>query len=65
MAESFFGKLKTENVHHRTFDTMAEARRKVIRFIEGFHNQRRLHSRIGYRPPLEVLYEWSVNQSAA
>lgn len=64
-AESFFGKLKTENAHHRKFLTKAEARREVIRFIEGFYNQRRLHSRIGYRPPLEVLDEWSKNQSAA
>lgn len=65
MAESFFGKLKTENIHHRTFTTRAEARREAIRFIEGFYNQRRLHSRIGYRPPLEVLNEWSRKQPAA
>jgi len=41
-AESFFGKLKTENVHHRKFATKVEARREVIRFIEGFYNQRDL-----------------------
>jgi transposase InsO family protein len=64
-AESFFGKLKTENVHHHKFATRAEARREVIRFIEGFYNQRRLHSSIGYRPPVEVLDEWSMNQTDA
>jgi putative transposase len=64
-AESFFGKLKTENVHHRKFATRVEARREVIRFIEGFYNRRRLHSAIGYRPPFEVLDEWSRNQPAA
>jgi putative transposase len=64
-AESFFGKLKTENVHHKKFATRAEARREVIRFIEGFYNSRRLHSSIGYRPPLEVLNEWSKMQRAA
>jgi len=65
MAESFFGKLKTELVHHQVFATRAEARRAVIRFIEGFYNQRRLHSALGYRPPFEVLNEWFVNQAAA
>ena len=64
-AESFFGKLKTENVHHRKFATRAEARREVIRFIEGFYNRRRLHSGIGYRPPFEVLDEWSRSRTAA
>ncbi|WP_331461268.1 IS3 family transposase [Micromonospora tarapacensis] len=65
MAESFFGKLKTEWVHHRTFDTRAEARREIIRFIEGFYNRRRLHSGLGYRPPSEVLEEWFANRTAA
>ncbi|GGL60304.1 hypothetical protein GCM10014719_71750 [Planomonospora parontospora subsp. antibiotica] len=58
MAESFFGKLKTELVHHERFATRAEARRAVIRYIEGFYNSRRLHSGLGYRPPVEVLGEW-------
>jgi transposase InsO family protein len=65
MAESFFGKLKTELVHHQVFATRAEARRAVIRFIEGFYNQRRLHSALGYRPPFEVLNEWFANKAAA
>jgi transposase InsO family protein len=65
MAESFFGKLKTEMVHHRRFATRADARREVIRFIEGFYNRRRLHSGLGYRPPAEVLEEWLVNSRAA
>jgi transposase InsO family protein len=65
LAESFFGKLKTEMVHHRKFVTRAEARREVIRFIEGFYNRRRLHSALGYRPPFEVLEEWLDNRAAA
>ncbi|WP_184760087.1 IS3 family transposase [Streptosporangium album] len=65
MAESFFGKLKTELVHHRSFATRAEARRAVIRYIEGFYNSRRLHSALGYRPPVEVLDEWLTNSTAA
>jgi putative transposase len=65
MAESFFGKLKTELVHPRVFATRAEARHALIKYIEGFYNPRRLHSSLGYRPPLEVLDEWFDNQSAA
>jgi putative transposase len=65
MAESFFGKLKTEMVHHRRFVTRAEARHEVIRFIEGFYNRTRLHSGLGYRPPAEALEEWFTNSAAA
>jgi transposase InsO family protein len=65
MAESFFGKLKTEMVHHRMFATRAKARRALIKYIEGFYNARRLHSELDYRPPLEVLDEWFDNKLAA
>ncbi|MFD1048534.1 IS3 family transposase, partial [Kibdelosporangium lantanae] len=44
MAESFFGKLKTELAHHRTWATRSAARHEVIAFIEGFYNPVRLHS---------------------
>jgi putative transposase len=65
MAESFFGKLKTELVYQRKFTTRAEARREIIRYIEGFYNRRRLHSGLGNRPPFEVLEEWKSLQAAA
>lgn len=65
LAESFFGKLKSEWVHHRRFATRAEARREVILYIEGFYNRSRLHSGLGYRTPFEVLEEWQSIQAAA
>lgn len=65
MAESFFGKLKTEWLHHRRFTTRAEARREVVRYIEGFYNRQRLHSGLGYQTPGEVLDEWYVSHRAA
>ncbi|MGW3353757.1 IS3 family transposase [Nonomuraea rubra] len=57
MAESFFSALKNEWLHRFVFTTRAKAKRQVIRYIEGFYNPRRLHSALGYRPPLEVLNE--------
>ena len=54
VAESFFHTLKTELVHHRQYQTRAEAQRDVFAFIEGFYNRTRLHSAIGYIPPIEM-----------
>ena len=39
--ESFFHTLKTELVHHRDYNTRAEARRDIFAFIEGFYNRTR------------------------
>ena len=48
--ESFFHTLETELVHHRDYQTRAEAQRDIFAFIEGFYNRTRLHSAIIYRP---------------
>jgi putative transposase len=58
-AEAFFASLKRELVHRRRFATRAEARREIIRWIEGWYNARRLHSSIDYLTPneKEALYE--------
>lgn len=52
--ESFFHTLKTELVHHRNYKTRDEARRDIFVFIEGFYNRIRLHSAIGYIPPIQM-----------
>ena len=51
MCESFFATLECELLDRRSFQTVAEARREVFRFIEGFYNTRRLHSALGYTSP--------------
>jgi putative transposase len=58
-AEAFFATLKRELVHRRRFATRAEARREIIRWIEGWYNARRLHSTLDYLTPneKEALYE--------
>ena len=49
--ESFFGTLKTERVHHRRYQTRAEARRDIFHYIEVFYNRKRRHSALGYMSP--------------
>ena len=57
-AESFFGTLKRELAHRQKWATRADARRVVIRWIEGWFNARRLHSSLNYRTPLDVENDW-------
>lgn len=57
MAESFFGALKNEWLHHYEFATRDQARKAILYYIEGFYNNRRLHSSLGYRTPQEAENE--------
>jgi transposase InsO family protein len=65
MAESFFGALKNEWLNRMTFTTRAQARQEVVKYIEGFYNQQRLHSGLGYKTPIEVHNEYLNGQLAA
>lgn len=51
--ESFFGTLKSERVHHRRYETRAEARQDIFHYIEVYYNRKRLHSALGYKSPAE------------
>jgi putative transposase len=53
-AESFFGTLKRELANRRRWATRADARRDLMRWIEGWFNTRRLHSTLDYHSPLEI-----------
>jgi putative transposase len=52
-AESFFKTLKREEVYLNEYPTMADALANIARFIEDVYNQKRLHSSLGYLPPVE------------
>ena len=52
-AESFFKTLKCEEVYLQEYRTFAEAEANIGRFIEDVYNTKRLHSGLGYRPPVE------------
>jgi len=52
-AESFMKTLKYEEVYRTEYRDFEEARRLIGQFIEGIYNQKRLHSALGYLPPVE------------
>lgn len=52
VAEAFWSSLKREVIHRYRFDTRAEARRSIFAWIHTY-NHRRLHSSLGYVPPVE------------
>lgn len=52
-AERFIKTLKYEEVYLFEYETMAEARERISHFLEEVYNQRRLHSALGYVPPVE------------
>lgn len=51
-AESFFKTLKTEEVYLSDYQNVEQARAQAGKFIEAVYNQRRLHSRLGYKSPV-------------
>jgi putative transposase len=51
VVESFFGSLKSERVHWRSYQTREEACREIVDYIAMFCNCHRLHSYLGYQSP--------------
>ena len=51
--ESFIKTLKYEEVYRTEYRDLAEARASIGVFLEKVYNQKRLHSALGYLPPLE------------
>ena len=61
VSESFFHTLKTELIHHQTYQTRSEAKQAVFEYIEVFYNRERLHSANGYLSPVD----YELQQKAA
>jgi len=51
VAESFFGTLKNELVHHEKYKTREQARLSIFNYIEVFYNKRRIHSHLNFVSP--------------
>ena len=52
-AESFIKTLKYEEVYRTEYRDLEQAKTLIGEFLEKVYNQQRLHSALGYRPPLE------------
>jgi putative transposase len=53
--------LKAEEVNGKAYATPEQARRAIGAFIEAVYNSQRLHSALGYKPP--VAFEAELDQS--
>jgi len=50
-AESFFGILKSELIHHERFKGPEDALKALFEYIEVYYNRKRKHSTLGYKTP--------------
>lgn len=60
--ERFMRTLKYEEVYLSEYETLLEAEASIGHFLEEVYNQKRLHSALGYVPPVE--FEQSLRQPA-
>jgi len=51
--ESFFKTLKVERTYRLRYTSRDQARLDIVNWIEGFYNEKRLHSAIDYRSPAD------------
>jgi transposase InsO family protein len=64
-AESFMKTLKAEEVNGKAYATIDQARCDIGQFIDTVYNTQRLHSALGYKPPVEFEAELDHSKSAA
>ena len=61
--ESFMKTLKYKEVHRNEYRDLVEARASIREFLEQVYNHKRLHSALGYLPPVE--FEAQLRKEAA
>ncbi len=57
--ESFFKTLKSEEVYLYRYETLVDVLRRIPFFIQEVYNKKRLHSSLGYLPPIK--FEANLN----
>jgi len=62
--ESWMKTLKSEEVYRQEYRDLAEARASIAQFIDAVYNQKRLHSALGYRPPVEFEQVLAMSRGA-
>jgi len=60
--ESFFGKLKEEEVWIKEYESMAEAEQSINEWIHKYNNDR-IHSSLNYLTPVEFREKWVREQA--
>ncbi|HVF28964.1 MAG TPA: IS3 family transposase, partial [Pyrinomonadaceae bacterium] len=63
--ESFWGTLKTELVHHRRYQTRAQAVREIAEYIDLFYKRKRRQAGLGYLSPAAYTQQFTRQQRAA
>ena len=64
-AESFFSTIKRELINRYRWNSIRHLKNNLFAWIESWYNRRRLHSSIGFRPPVEAYETYMSNQTAA
>jgi len=57
--------LKYEEVLRNEYRDLAEARASIHQFLEKVYNQKRLHSALGYLPPVEFEAQLAMKSAEA
>lgn len=65
VVESFFGTLKLELVHHRSWTSRREASQEIFEYIEVFYNRQRRHSAAGRMSPADYEEGYNCMREAA
>ncbi len=63
--ESFMKTLKYEEVLRNEYRDLVEARASIVEFLEKVYNQKRLHSALGYVPPVEFEAQLAAQKMEA
>ena len=63
--ESFNAILKKEEVNINTYQTFEEAKLVIFEFIEGWYNNKRIHSTLGYITPNQKYNNYIINLAIA
>ena len=62
-AESFFKTVKVEEIYLWEYRTLADVQIRLPFFSQEVYNCKRLHSSLGYRPPVEFEELFIKNQN--